>query len=572
MKLGSKIGLFATLTAVGTGVYFALLSKKEKGQIENTTKEGKKELTKKLYGEESEDNFVSISNGRIGASINSTNQFKEDKLRKDIKKFGTKEGLIDVSNNENAKQEEKELYGNIAKVGSNIALKSIPKLVHTKTKLKKNATLSEYQAFLQKEFRKTQVTITNSSTEEKLIRLWGANSAESISPPSPGDVEDHEIIGDVAIPTNLGAGVQPQGIALNPKNGFAYVANQISNNVTIIDSAGLVVSVVQLEPSTLPGLNSPVAIAVNSNASSTNYGKVYVVGSVADTVSVIDSTHNLVNEISTGARPIAIAFNPINEQLYVPHIGTNNVTVIDTNTETVLTTLAVGTAPIGVGVNSNNGDIYVTNSIDNSVSVFDNANSLVTTIASVGTRPVSATYHPINDEMFVVASDSNNIYPIDATTYTLGTAIATGNSPYTSVYNSLNEFIYVGNQDDDTFTIIAPNHTIRATVGIGGNINIGFIFNPSTNQLLVSDTNGNTVNIIGYADITKSITINGDYFEKAQNFLHNPAIVKHIKWVLSGDIRFKVLQFVEETPTGMKKTIPISHESYKAPQNFLNVS
>jgi len=571
MNKGAKIGLFATLTAVGAGMYFAFLSKNKKGATSTTRSSEKKKLIKKVVGKE-EDNFISLSNQRIQASINATKRYRKDQFKEDLKTFGTEVGLIDVSNDENSSKEEKKRYNNIAKIGSSIALQSIPNLLHSKTKLKKRTTPSAYQSYLQKEFSKTQVTIANSSTQEKLIRLWGANSSATISPPAPEDVEDHEIITNVAIPISLGVGVQPQGMAFNPKNGFTYVANQLSNNVTVIDKTGQVVAVVGLQPSSLPGFNSPVAIAVNSNTSSSNYGKVYVVGSVADTISVIDNSHSVINEISTGARPIAIAFNPVNEQLYVPNFAANNVTVIDTITEAVTTTLAVGTAPIGVGVNSSNGDIYITNSIDNSVSVFDSSNSSITTIAAVGTKPVSATYHPLNDEMFIVATDSNNIYPIDATNHTLGAAIATGNSPYTSIYNSSNEFIYVGNQDDDTFTIIATNHSVRSTVNVGGNINIGFIFSPSENQLFVSDTTSNTVNIIGYAAVSSSITINEDYDEKAQNFLHNPAIVKHIKWVLSGDARFKILQFVEETPTGLRKSTPISHENYKSPQNYSNVS
>ena len=572
MKLGSKIGFFATLTAVSAGVYFALLSKKEKGKTIDVSHQGKKEPVKKIAGKTPEDNFVSISNQRIQNTINSRKSFKKDSFRKDLERFGTREGVLEVANDESSIKKEKRLIGNMTKVGSSIALSNIPKRIKSTSKRKKYKTLSEQQQYLQTAFSKTQVTITNHSTEAKTIRLWGANKQVSISPPVPDNVEDHELVGNVTVPATLGVGSQPQGMAVNSKNGCTYVANQLSNNVTVIGSDGQVVALVSLQPDTLPGLNSPVAIAVNSNASSTNYGKVYVVGSVADTVSVIDDSHTVINEIPTGARPIAIAFNPVNEQLYVPNFAINKVTAIDTNTETVTTTLNVGTAPMGVGINLTNGDIYITNSLDNSVSVFDSSNSAITTITSVGTSPVSATYHPLNDEMFVVARDSNNIFPIDATNHTLGTAIATGNSPYTSIYNELNEFIYVGNQVDDTFTIIAANHSIRATISIGGNMNIGFVFNTTENQLLVADTVTNTINMVGYADQSTSITINDGYFEKRQSFLHNPAIVKHIKFVLSGDERFKILQFVEESPTGLKKSTSISNENYKNPQHFLNVS
>ena len=352
---------------------------------------------------------------------------------------------------------------------------------------------------------------------------------------------------------------------------MAYVANQLSNNVSVIDANGQLVQLVALQPALIPGFNSPVAIAVNSNSASANYGKVYVAGSVSNTVSVIDLSFNVTNTIATGVRPIDLAFNPVNEQLYVANLFSDDVTVIDTTTENVSTTLVVGTDPLGVGINPTNGEIYVANSSDDTVSVFDATDNLVTTIAGVGTTPASVTYHPVNDEMYAVSTGSNEVFPIEASTHNLLAPIATGNNPYKSVFNTNNNYLYVGNRIDETITVIAPDKSIRTTIS-KGNVNIGFAINPAANQLLVSDTSADLVNLIGYADQSSSISINKDYGHKSQNFMHNPAIVKHTKWVLSGAERFKVLNHIEETPTGTKKTTPISHENYKSPQNFLNVS
>ena len=430
---------------------------------------------------------------------------------------------------------------------------------------------SAFYKWLLKSFDRTQVTITNTSNQERLISLWGMNKGISISPPLFTDVEDHAVIRTVEVASTIGVGTHPQGIAVNPANGLAYIANQLSNNVSVIDAAGQLVQLVELEPSLMPGFNSPVAVAVNTNSSSANYGKVYVAGSVSNTISVIDLSLNVSNTIDTGVRPVDLAFNPVNGQLYVANLFSDDVTVIDTDTENVSTTLAVGTDPLGVGINPVNGEIYVANSSNDTVSVFDAANNLVTTIAGVGTTPVSVTYHPINDEMYVVAAGSNEIFPIEAGTHNLLASIATGNSPYSSIFHPANNFLYVGNRADETFTVIAPDKSIRATIS-KGNVNIGFAINTATNQVFISDTSADSVYLIGYANQSSSISISEDYEYKSQDFMYNPGIVKHVKWVLSGTERFKVLNHIEETPTGTKKTTPISHESYKSPQNFLNVS
>ena len=141
-----------------------------------------------------------------------------------------------------------------------------------------------------------QLTVTNSSTAKKDLTLWGGNESVSVSPPAPTDVEDHRI--DQTL--TLEEAIHPVGIAVNPVNGLTYVANQLSNTVTVLSSEGAVAKVVQLEPSVFPGQHSPVDVAVNSSEASPHYGRVYVVGSVANTVSVLTLTHDVVSQIPVG--------------------------------------------------------------------------------------------------------------------------------------------------------------------------------------------------------------------------------------------------------------------------------
>ncbi len=436
--------------------------------------------------------------------------------------------------------------------------------------VKRYVSKERWENWLKNKFHRLQVTITNTSTEPRIITLWGANKGTlSVSPPNPADVEDHAISFAVTIPAAIGVGIQPQGIAVNPVNGYAYVANQLSNNVSVITPTGGLVTLIQLQPSNLPGSNSPVAVAVNTRSDSPNYGTVYVAGSVADTISVIDLGYNVTGEIATGPRPVDIAFNPVNENLYVANLAGDTVSVIDTNTETVSATLAVGSGPLAIGINPTNGDIYVGNSSDDSVTVFDQGDNLITTIAGVGVRPVSITYHPVNDLMYVVGSDSNDVTPIDTSLYTTLAPIAVGNSPGEIIFNTNNDFLYLVNSLDNTITVIAPDNSIRATLSLG-NVNFGLAINQSENILFASDTANNTVNVIGYNDQSSSIIVSDNYQELAEDTQHVPAIVKHVKFVLSGENRFDVLTLREESVTGKFNDSPLSLSSYNNPQNFLN--
>ena len=86
---------------------------------------------------------------------------------------------------------------------------------------------------------------------------------------------------------------------------------------------------------------------------------------------------------------ISIAVNPSGSRAYVANLGSNNVTVIDTATNTVVgAPIAVGTAPVAIAVNPSGSRAYVTNYGSNSVTVIDTATNTVVGVAiAVGSGP-----------------------------------------------------------------------------------------------------------------------------------------------------------------------------------------
>jgi len=78
----------------------------------------------------------------------------------------------------------------------------------------------------------------------------------------------------------------------------------------------------------------------------------------------------------------------------VANSGSNNVSVIDGNTNSVIATVSVGTSPEGVGVNPLTNGIYVANFNSNNVSVIaGNINSVIATIP-VGANPRGVGVNP----------------------------------------------------------------------------------------------------------------------------------------------------------------------------------
>ena len=83
----------------------------------------------------------------------------------------------------------------------------------------------------------------------------------------------------------------------------------------------------------------PKGIAVNAAGT-----RVYVVNSGSNNISVIDTTSNtVINTINVGEEPGYLAVNPAGTRVYVTNSASNSICVIDTSSNTVINTINVGT-------------------------------------------------------------------------------------------------------------------------------------------------------------------------------------------------------------------------------------
>ncbi|MFY0689153.1 MAG: YncE family protein [Cyclobacteriaceae bacterium] len=528
------------------------------GIIEVSDLLDKKRLIKKLE---------KVQQGRIESVGQSSHLKKVDSYLTDLKKWGTTEGIIEVSNDEKLAKKKDKLLKGMSDQGQKVTEKYLnAKKDEFRSQGKQVNTSQQLIDEIQKDYEVTQVTITNRSDIERPVTLWEANRTVSVSPPAPTDVEDHEVLNS----TVIGDAVHPQGMAYNPANSLAYSVNQLSNNVSVIGAEGQLIMQIQLEPSAFPGLYSPVDIAVNTNIQSPNYGTVYVIGSVSNTLSVIDLDFQVTNIVAVGNRPVAIAFNPINENLYISNYAEDRLSIVDTNTLNV-EILNTGSQPRGIGVNTRTGTVYIANSGEDTILVLDSNNVTVGAVNLAGSMPSNITYHPTTDQLYVVASTSDEVIPVNANNLQVGNPIPVGDDPYVMLYNPNNDYLYVANRESDDVTVIAPDQSIVTTLDLG-EINNGFTLNPAQNTLFTSSVSSGSVQVIGYSPESSSITIDEDFEEKRQDFQHNPVVVKHAKFIFSDEQRFNVLKLREGNATGNFKAMAVSLRDYNSPQNIQNIS
>src|SRR5262249_38715862 len=161
---------------------------------------------------------------------------------------------------------------------------------------------------------------------------------------------------------------------------FAYVTNEFSGTVSVIDTATNTVV------ATVPVGIEPTGVAITpdgTHAYVANSGTAQTVF----TVSVIDTaTNTVVATVPVGLGPRGVAITPHGTHAYVTYFSSVAVSVIATATNTVVATVPVGNGPLGVAITPDGTHAYVTNGtgIFPSVSVIDTATNTVVATVPVG--------------------------------------------------------------------------------------------------------------------------------------------------------------------------------------------
>src|ERR1700690_3248450 len=88
--------------------------------------------------------------------------------------------------------------------------------------------------------------------------------------------------------------------------------------------------------------------------------------------------------------------------LYITNHDSNNVSVIDTATNTVTATIPVGNHPTGIAVDYLGARAYTANALDGTISVIDAAtNTVNATIQMGGIHPIGAALNPNSTRLYV---------------------------------------------------------------------------------------------------------------------------------------------------------------------------
>jgi YVTN family beta-propeller protein len=231
--------------------------------------------------------------------------------------------------------------------------------------------------------------------------------------------------------------------------------------------------------------------------------------------------------IPVGSKPLGVAVTPDGSKVYVANNGafppvSGNVSVIDTESNTVITTIAAGAPgfPAGVAVTPDGNKVYVLRSFFSvsggggvGLTVIDTTtNTRIAEVpirrpfASVGGEAVS----PDGSKVYGIITDTVSV--VDTATNTVTATITVGSDTFGVAVSPDGSKVYVANDNADTVSVIdTATNTVTATITVGSGP-FGVAVTPDGSKAYVAISGANTVSVINTATNTVKSTITDPSF------------------------------------------------------------
>lgn len=182
------------------------------------------------------------------------------------------------------------------------------------------------------------------------------------------DGESEEIFDEIS------TGGAPNGLAIDAVDGLLYVSDFVNDQVTVIDLvSGEVLDMISVG-------DGPDGIEVDEDGyvwvSNLNDGTVTVLPPFFDNGS--GGAQGEGETIAVGGQALALAINPLTDNVFVANYADDTVSVIDRLSREVTDTLDVGDGPNAVGVAATAGMVYVGNHEDDTITPISDRAPIVT--------------------------------------------------------------------------------------------------------------------------------------------------------------------------------------------------
>ena len=291
-----------------------------------------------------------------------------------------------------------------------------------------------------------------------------------------------------------------------------YVTNEVSGDMTVIDSASLkVIATVPLGKRPRGIHASPdkktlyVALSGSPIAGpDVDESTLPPPDKSADGIGVFDVTQNkVVRIIPGGSDPENFDVSKDGKQLYISNEDISAASIVDVATGKVLKTIKMGAQPEGVKTTPDGKLVLITSEEDGTIAVLDPVAGRIVLTFKVGHRPRSIAFMPDGSRAYVNAENDGGIVLVDAKRYKMLRAIPLGKpgviKPMSVLLSSDATKLYVSTgRGQQVFTVDTATNAVAGSVKVGRRP-WGIALSPDGKTLYSANGPSNDVSVVDLA-------------------------------------------------------------------------
>jgi DNA-binding beta-propeller fold protein YncE len=344
--------------------------------------------------------------------------------------------------------------------------------------------------------RMLTATISGSFLATNGPRLYALDVADACTTPTaPSNVAPLQVIQAVSVVTSACPNPAPQGVAIDVVHNVAVVTEPGCNHVSLVSLVPGTIGQGQFGATDLAVGANPQGVATYPQA-----GLAVVANNFSNNVSIVDVVNNGVpTTFTSDPLPTGVAIDLGTGRAVVTASGASLADVFPVSTSTTAptaTTIGVQQGPTGVAIDQQNHVAVVANSSSNTASILNLSSNTVSLTSSGISLPQGVAFDPITGLFMVTSAASNQVFALNPNTASTG-GIRVGIGPSSIAYNFESGTLVTTNNLSGTVSVVDfIDQTVRGVFSLPSSTQFAIDIHPQTNLAVVADPADNEVLLV----------------------------------------------------------------------------
>ncbi len=241
--------------------------------------------------------------------------------------------------------------------------------------------------------------------------------------------------------------------------------------------------------------------------------RIYVLSQTGAKLTEIgDEAGDALSSIALDKAPATLALAPDAPLAYVTHPDLGSVSVVDLAEQRVLRTIKMSGSPFGVAVASG-GRLYVADWNSDEVSVIETSSETPAKTIKAGRAPAHLLLTPDEKLLFVANRESDSISAVRTADLTIAATIPVGHAPFAIALSPDAKRLYVGNVQSGNVSVIDVERLAVVETRKSGAMPYGAAVTPDGARVLITNQQSGSVAVLAGDNGTPSSIRVGGYPE-----------------------------------------------------------